>query len=97
MKPALEGALPYRMTQRQPQPTLGRNGYLAPRGSLPDIVGADPVIVFCGMAGADSHKTRDHYYASPGNNFGSACTSAGSPRAASVPRSQSMSRRTSAV
>jgi double-stranded uracil-DNA glycosylase len=36
---------------------------------IPDIVGADPVIVFCGMAGADSTKTRDHYYASPGNNF----------------------------
>src|SRR3954454_8759658 len=36
---------------------------------LPDIVGADPVIVFCGLAGADSTKTRDHYYASPGNNF----------------------------
>lgn len=36
---------------------------------LPDIVGADPVIVFCGLAGAESTKTRDHYYASPGNNF----------------------------
>ena len=36
---------------------------------LPDIVGADPVIVFCGMAGAESTKNRDHYYASPGNNF----------------------------
>ena len=36
---------------------------------LPDIVGPDPVIVFCGMAGAESTKTRDHYYASPGNNF----------------------------
>lgn len=36
---------------------------------LPEIVGADPVIVFCGLAGADSHRTRDHYYASPGNSF----------------------------
>jgi double-stranded uracil-DNA glycosylase len=36
---------------------------------IPDIVGANPVIVFCGMAGAESTKTRDHYYASPGNNF----------------------------
>ena len=36
---------------------------------LPDIVGADPVIVFCGMAGAESTTTREHYYASPGNSF----------------------------
>jgi double-stranded uracil-DNA glycosylase len=36
---------------------------------LPDIVGPDPVVVFCGMAGAESTKTRDHYYASPGNSF----------------------------
>lgn len=36
---------------------------------LPAIVGADPVIVFCGMAGAESTKSRDHYYASPGNSF----------------------------
>ena len=36
---------------------------------LPDIVGPDPVIVFCGLAGAESSRTRDHYYASPGNNF----------------------------
>jgi double-stranded uracil-DNA glycosylase len=36
---------------------------------LPAIVGADPVIVFCGMAGAESTKHRDHYYASPGNSF----------------------------
>ena len=36
---------------------------------LPDIVGADPVVVFCGMAGAQSTKTRDHYYATPGNSF----------------------------
>ncbi len=36
---------------------------------LPDIVGADPVVVFCGMAGAESTTVREHYYASPGNNF----------------------------
>jgi len=36
---------------------------------LPDIVGAEPRIVFCGMAGADSSSTRDHYYETPGNNF----------------------------
>ena len=36
---------------------------------LPDIVGRDPVIVFCGLAGAESTKSRDHYYASPGNSF----------------------------
>lgn len=36
---------------------------------LPDVVGPDPVIVFCGMAGAESTKQRDHYYASPGNSF----------------------------
>lgn len=36
---------------------------------LPDIVGPEPLIVFCGLAGAESTKTRDHYYASPGNNF----------------------------
>jgi TDG/mug DNA glycosylase family protein len=36
---------------------------------LPDIVGPVPVIVFCGMAGAERSKTREHYYASPGNNF----------------------------
>jgi TDG/mug DNA glycosylase family protein len=36
---------------------------------LPAIVGPEPVIVFCGMAGAESTKTRDHYYASPGNSF----------------------------
>ena len=36
---------------------------------LPPIVGAEPVIVFCGMAGAESSKHRDHYYSSPGNNF----------------------------
>jgi TDG/mug DNA glycosylase family protein len=36
---------------------------------LPDIVGPEPVVVFCGMAGAESTKTREHYYASPGNSF----------------------------
>lgn len=36
---------------------------------LPDIVGPDPVVVFCGLAGAESTKTRDHYYESPGNSF----------------------------
>ena len=36
---------------------------------LPAIVGDDPVILFCGMAGAESTKSRDHYYASPGNSF----------------------------
>ena len=36
---------------------------------IPALVAADPVIVFCGMAGAESHRHRDHYYASPGNNF----------------------------
>lgn len=36
---------------------------------LPDIVGADPVVVFCGVAGADQSRTRDHYYETPGNNF----------------------------
>jgi TDG/mug DNA glycosylase family protein len=36
---------------------------------LPDIVAPEPLVVFCGLAGAESTKTRDHYYASPGNNF----------------------------
>jgi TDG/mug DNA glycosylase family protein len=36
---------------------------------LDEIVGPEPVILFCGMAGAESTKHRDHYYASPGNNF----------------------------
>ena len=36
---------------------------------LHDIVGPEPLVVFCGLAGAESTKTRDHYYASPGNNF----------------------------
>lgn len=36
---------------------------------LPDVVGPEPVVVFCGMAGAESTKVRDHYYATPGNCF----------------------------
>jgi double-stranded uracil-DNA glycosylase len=36
---------------------------------LPDIVGPEPVIVFCGLAGAESNQLRDHYYESRGNNF----------------------------
>ena len=36
---------------------------------LPDIVGPEPLIVFCGLAGAESTKVRDRYYASRGNNF----------------------------
>jgi TDG/mug DNA glycosylase family protein len=36
---------------------------------IPALVPPDPAIVFCGMAGAESHRHRDHYYASPGNNF----------------------------
>lgn len=36
---------------------------------LPDIVGPAPLVVFCGLAGAESTKVREHYYSSPGNNF----------------------------
>jgi double-stranded uracil-DNA glycosylase len=36
---------------------------------LPDIVAPDPVVVFCGLAGAHSTKLRDHYYETPGNSF----------------------------
>lgn len=36
---------------------------------LPDIVGPDPVVVFCGVAGATPTPTRDHYYETPGNEF----------------------------
>ena len=36
---------------------------------LPDIIGVDPRVVFCGMAGAESTHVRDHYYETPGNNF----------------------------
>ena len=36
---------------------------------LPDIVGPEPLIVFCGLAGGESTQSRDNYYASRGNNF----------------------------
>lgn len=36
---------------------------------LPDIVAPRPRIVFCGLAGAESTKERDHYYETPGNSF----------------------------
>jgi TDG/mug DNA glycosylase family protein len=36
---------------------------------LPDLVGPEPRVVFCGMACAESTKVREHYYAGPGNNF----------------------------
>ncbi|WP_137293805.1 mismatch-specific DNA-glycosylase [Nocardioides dongxiaopingii] len=36
---------------------------------LPDIVAAEPRVVFCGLAGAASTKLRDHYYETPGNSF----------------------------
>lgn len=36
---------------------------------LPDIVAPEPRIVFCGLAGAESTKERDHYYETPGNSF----------------------------
>ena len=48
---------------------IGTTTYISQMELLPDIVGSDPVIVFCGLAGAESSRTRDHYYASPGNNF----------------------------
>ena len=35
---------------------------------LPDVVAADPVVAFCGRAGAGT-RAREHYYESPGNNF----------------------------
>ena len=28
-----------------------------------------PVVVFCGLAGAESTRERDHYYETPGNSF----------------------------
>lgn len=37
--------------------------------ALPDVVGPDPAIVFCGRAGAESTTSRDHYYETPGNSF----------------------------
>lgn len=36
---------------------------------LPDVVGAEPVVVFCGLAGAESTKSREHRYETPGNAF----------------------------
>lgn len=36
---------------------------------LPDIVGPEPAVVFCGQAGAESTRARDHYYDTPGNCF----------------------------
>ena len=36
---------------------------------LPDVVGTESRIVFCGMACAESTGRRDHYYAGPGNSF----------------------------
>ena len=36
---------------------------------LPDVVGPEPVVVFCGMAGAESTKSREHRYETPGNAF----------------------------
>ena len=36
---------------------------------LPDVVGDDPLVVFCGRAGADSTKAREHRYDGPGNRF----------------------------
>ena len=36
---------------------------------LPDVVGADPVVVFCGQAGAESTTSREHRYETPGNAF----------------------------
>lgn len=36
---------------------------------LPDLVPDEPLVVFCGLAGAASTKHRDHYYETPGNSF----------------------------
>ncbi len=36
---------------------------------LPDLVGRDPQVVFCGQAGAQSSRPRDHYYEAPTNSF----------------------------
>ena len=36
---------------------------------LPDVVGRAPRIVFCGLAGAESPRTREFRYATPGNDF----------------------------
>jgi TDG/mug DNA glycosylase family protein len=36
---------------------------------LPDVVGPDPLVVFCGQAGAQSTRSREHRYETPGNSF----------------------------
>jgi len=36
--------------------------------ALPDLVGPEPLVVFCGMVGT-TPKPRDHYYETPGNSF----------------------------
>ena len=36
---------------------------------LPDIVGPDPLVVLCGVAGCERGRPRDHYYETPGNAF----------------------------
>jgi TDG/mug DNA glycosylase family protein len=36
---------------------------------LPALVPDRPDVLFCGMASTRSCKVREHYYASPGNNF----------------------------
>lgn len=36
---------------------------------LPAVVGDHPVVVFCGRAGLDSSKAREHRYDGPGNRF----------------------------
>jgi double-stranded uracil-DNA glycosylase len=46
-----------------------RAGYGAGVEVLPDLVGPEPVVVFCGQAGAESRRTREHYYETPGNSF----------------------------
>jgi len=48
---------------------MAPSGRLAVVEVLPDIVGPDPLLVFCGLAGAESTKHREHYYGSPGNSF----------------------------
>ena len=36
---------------------------------LTDVVATQPRVVFCGMAGAESPRLREHYYETPGNAF----------------------------
>ena len=57
--------MPSASRRSSPRHRLGRRAVEV----LPDIVGPEPRVVFCGLAGAESTRTRDHYYASPGNNF----------------------------